>query len=111
MMPSESELSFLCAILLRSPNDAESWQPVCLSEVGPFFLFLFFVPSLYRSFKVPNLQEHEGPHMLLGRKDFYWTQQLRKLNTEEIISDRYEWLRPSLKFCRKCRRWLTSSWF
>lgn len=49
------------------------------ANVGPFFLFLFFVPSLYRSFK-----------------DFYWTQQLRKLSTEEIISDRYEWLRLNM---------------
>merc|ERR1719198_1142826 len=49
------------------------------ANVGPFFLLLFFTPSLYRSFK-----------------DFYWTQQLRKLNTEEIISDRYEWLRLNM---------------
>eukprot|EP00931_Biecheleriopsis_adriatica_P013004 TRINITY_DN114305_c0_g1_i1.p2 TRINITY_DN114305_c0_g1~~TRINITY_DN114305_c0_g1_i1.p2 ORF type:complete len:130 (+),score=37.60 TRINITY_DN114305_c0_g1_i1:79-468(+) len=49
------------------------------ANVGPFFLLLFFTPSIYRSFK-----------------DFYWTRQLRKLNTEEIISDRYEWLRLNM---------------
>eukprot|EP00747_Dinoflagellata_sp_TGD_P163731 gnl/TRDRNA2_/TRDRNA2_182732_c0_seq1.p1 gnl/TRDRNA2_/TRDRNA2_182732_c0~~gnl/TRDRNA2_/TRDRNA2_182732_c0_seq1.p1 ORF type:complete len:111 (+),score=31.67 gnl/TRDRNA2_/TRDRNA2_182732_c0_seq1:160-492(+) len=49
------------------------------ANVGPFFLLLLFTPSIYRSFK-----------------DFYWTRQLRKLNTEEIISDRYEWLRISM---------------
>ncbi|CAE7533426.1 rplW [Symbiodinium necroappetens] len=49
------------------------------ANVGPFFLFLFFAPTFYRSFK-----------------DFYWTQQLRKLSTEEIISDRYEWLRLNM---------------
>merc|ERR1711957_158081 len=49
------------------------------ANVGPFFLLLFFTPTIYRSFK-----------------DFYWTRQLRKLNTEEVISDRYEWLRTSM---------------
>merc|ERR1719491_2039793 len=49
------------------------------ANVGPFFLLLIFTPTLYRSFK-----------------DFYWTRQLRTLNTEEIISDRYEWLRMSM---------------
>ena len=49
------------------------------ANVGPFFLMLFITPTLYRSFK-----------------DWYWTRQLRKLNTEEIISDRYEWLRLSM---------------
>mmetsp|Transcript_92467 Transcript_92467/g.261212 ORF Transcript_92467/g.261212 Transcript_92467/m.261212 type:complete len:123 (+) Transcript_92467:118-486(+) len=49
------------------------WQR---ANVGPFFLLLFCTPTIYRSFK-----------------DFYWTRELRKLNTEEIISDRYEWLR------------------
>merc|ERR1740115_420854 len=49
------------------------------ANVGPFFLLLVFTPTLYRSFK-----------------DFYWTRQLRKLNTEEIIADRYEWLRLSM---------------
>ncbi|CAE8700742.1 unnamed protein product [Polarella glacialis] len=49
------------------------------ANVGPFFLLLFFTPTLYRS-----------------AKDFYWTRQLRKLNTEEIISDRYDWLRLSM---------------
>merc|ERR1719400_2870180 len=52
------------------------WQK---ANVGPFFLALFFTPTIYRSCK-----------------DFYWTRQLRKLNTEEIISDRYEWLRMSM---------------
>merc|ERR1712194_947823 len=49
------------------------------ANVGPFFLLLFFTPTIYRSFK-----------------DFYWTRQLRKLNTEEIISDRYDWLKTSM---------------
>eukprot|EP00930_Biecheleria_cincta_P016754 TRINITY_DN1351_c0_g1_i2.p1 TRINITY_DN1351_c0_g1~~TRINITY_DN1351_c0_g1_i2.p1 ORF type:complete len:148 (-),score=34.94 TRINITY_DN1351_c0_g1_i2:110-511(-) len=49
------------------------------ANVGPFFLLLFFTPTIYRSFK-----------------DFYWTRQLRKLSTEEIISDRYEWLRLNM---------------
>merc|ERR1711939_1020057 len=49
------------------------------ANVGPVFLFLFFVPTLYQSFK-----------------DAYWTRQLRKLDTSEVISDRYEWLRLSM---------------
>mmetsp|Transcript_113649 Transcript_113649/g.222879 ORF Transcript_113649/g.222879 Transcript_113649/m.222879 type:complete len:134 (-) Transcript_113649:89-490(-) len=52
------------------------WQK---ANVGPFFILLFFTPSIYRSFK-----------------DWYWTRQLRKLNTEEIISDRYEWLKLNM---------------
>merc|ERR1712014_372236 len=49
------------------------------ANVGPFFLLLLFTPTIYRSCK-----------------DMYWTRQLRKLNTEEVISDRYEWLRMSM---------------
>merc|ERR550532_1499963 len=49
------------------------------SNLGPFFLLLLFSPTLYRS-----------------AKDAYWTRQLCKLNNEEIISDRYEWLRLSM---------------
>mmetsp|Transcript_48813 Transcript_48813/g.136643 ORF Transcript_48813/g.136643 Transcript_48813/m.136643 type:complete len:132 (+) Transcript_48813:73-468(+) len=49
------------------------------ANVGPFFLLLLFTPTLYRSCK-----------------DFYWTRQLRALNTEEIVSDRYEWLRLNM---------------
>merc|ERR1712119_121962 len=49
------------------------------ANLGPFFLLLFFTPTIYRS-----------------AKDIYWTRALRKLNTEEIISDRYEWLRLSM---------------
>merc|ERR1719375_2111686 len=49
------------------------------ANVGPFFLLLFFTPTIYRSFK-----------------DFYWTRQLAKLNTEEIISDQYEWLKLNM---------------
>lgn len=30
------------------------------SKVGPFFLFLFFAPSLYRSFKEMNWNAAEG---------------------------------------------------
>merc|ERR1719343_374384 len=52
------------------------WQK---ANVGPFFLMLFFTPTIYRSCK-----------------DFYWTRQLRKLNTEEVISDRYQWLKLSM---------------
>merc|ERR1719222_916487 len=49
------------------------------ANVGPFFILLLFTPSIYRSFK-----------------DFYWTGQLKKLNTEEIISDRYDWLKLNM---------------
>merc|ERR1719203_2195606 len=49
------------------------------AHLGPFVLLLVFTPTIYRSIK-----------------DFYWTRQLRKLNTEEIISDRYEWLRVNM---------------
>merc|ERR1719291_1271605 len=52
------------------------WQK---ANLGPFFLLLFFTPTIYRSFK-----------------DFYWTRQLRKLEAEEIISDRYEWLKLNM---------------
>jgi len=52
------------------------WQR---ANVGPFFLLLLFTPTLYR-----------------GMKDMYWTRQMRKLNTEEVIADRYEWLRMSM---------------
>merc|ERR1711972_166147 len=49
------------------------------ANVGPFFLLLLFTPTIYRSCK-----------------DMYWTRQLRRLNTEEVIADRYEWLRMSM---------------
>merc|ERR1719158_280777 len=49
------------------------------AHLGPFVLLLVFTPTIYRSVK-----------------DFYWTRQLKKLNTEEIISDRYEWLRLNM---------------
>merc|ERR1712039_714329 len=49
------------------------------ANVGPFFLLLFFTPTIYRSLK-----------------DFYWTRQLRKLEAEEIISDRYDWLKLNM---------------
>merc|ERR1719230_118261 len=49
------------------------------ANLGPFFILLLLTPTMYRSFK-----------------DFYWTRQLKKLSTEEIISDRYEWLRLSM---------------
>merc|ERR1712083_944733 len=57
-------------------EEKHGWEK---ANLGPFFLLLFFTPTLYRSFK-----------------DFYWTRQLRKLETEEIISDRYEWLRINM---------------
>merc|ERR1712194_915071 len=49
------------------------------ANLGPFFILLFFTPTIYRSFK-----------------DFYWTRQLRKLEAEEIISDRYDWLKLNM---------------
>merc|ERR1711957_62026 len=49
------------------------------ANVGPFFILLFLTPTIYRSCK-----------------DFYWTRQLRAVSTEEIISDRYEWLRLNM---------------
>eukprot|EP00927_Polykrikos_kofoidii_P039960 TRINITY_DN3424_c0_g2_i1.p1 TRINITY_DN3424_c0_g2~~TRINITY_DN3424_c0_g2_i1.p1 ORF type:complete len:131 (-),score=27.37 TRINITY_DN3424_c0_g2_i1:66-458(-) len=49
------------------------------ANVGPFFVLLFITPTLYRS-----------------AKDCYWTRQLRKLDTEELVSDRYEWLRLNM---------------
>mmetsp|Transcript_18460 Transcript_18460/g.39292 ORF Transcript_18460/g.39292 Transcript_18460/m.39292 type:complete len:140 (+) Transcript_18460:54-473(+) len=49
------------------------------ANVGPFFIMLFLTPTIYRSYK-----------------DFYWTGALKKLNTEEIISDRYEWLKLNM---------------
>merc|ERR1712190_500296 len=49
------------------------------ANLGPVLLLLFFTPTIYRSFK-----------------DFYWTRQLRTLNTEEIVSDRYEWLKLNM---------------
>ena len=52
------------------------WQK---ANLGPFFIFLFLAPTVYRS-----------------GKDAYWNRQLRKLNTEEIISDRYDWLRLNM---------------
>merc|ERR1712226_963723 len=52
------------------------WQQ---ANIGPFFLLLLFTPTIYRS-----------------AKDMYWTRQLRRLNTEEVIADRYEWLRMSM---------------
>jgi len=76
----ESVSSFMGQVKGFSPGayfeEKYFWEK---ANVGPFFLLLFFTPSLYRSFK-----------------DFYWTQQLRKLNTEEIISDRYDWLRMNM---------------
>merc|ERR1711935_307395 len=49
------------------------------AHLGTFVLALVFTPTIYRSIK-----------------DFYWTRQLKKLNIEEVISDRYEWLRISM---------------
>eukprot|EP00927_Polykrikos_kofoidii_P039959 TRINITY_DN3424_c0_g1_i1.p1 TRINITY_DN3424_c0_g1~~TRINITY_DN3424_c0_g1_i1.p1 ORF type:complete len:131 (-),score=28.22 TRINITY_DN3424_c0_g1_i1:134-526(-) len=49
------------------------------ANVGPFFVLLFLTPTIYRS-----------------AKDGYWTRQLRKLDTEELVSDRYEWLRLNM---------------
>merc|ERR1712232_799796 len=49
------------------------------ANVGPVFILLFLTPTIYRSVK-----------------DFYWTRQLRKLNTEEVISDRYQWLKMNM---------------
>merc|ERR1719478_1696275 len=49
------------------------------ANIGPFCLLLFFTPTIYRS-----------------TKDAYWTQALKKLNTEEVIADRHEWLRLNM---------------
>jgi len=49
------------------------------ANLGPVFILLLLTPTIYRSVK-----------------DFYWMRQLRKLSTEEIISDRYEWLRLNM---------------
>mmetsp|Transcript_23565 Transcript_23565/g.52196 ORF Transcript_23565/g.52196 Transcript_23565/m.52196 type:complete len:135 (-) Transcript_23565:75-479(-) len=49
------------------------------ANVGPFFLLLLFTPTIYRSVK-----------------DAYWTRQLRRLSVEELVSDRYEWLRLAM---------------
>merc|ERR1719506_118377 len=49
------------------------------AHIGTFVLCLVFTPTIYRSIK-----------------DAYWTRQLKKLNTEEVISDRYEWLRLNM---------------
>eukprot|EP00927_Polykrikos_kofoidii_P070719 TRINITY_DN6711_c0_g1_i4.p2 TRINITY_DN6711_c0_g1~~TRINITY_DN6711_c0_g1_i4.p2 ORF type:complete len:131 (+),score=33.49 TRINITY_DN6711_c0_g1_i4:66-458(+) len=49
------------------------------ANLGPFFVLLFLTPTIYRS-----------------AKDCYWTRQLRKLDTEELVSDRYEWLRLNM---------------
>ncbi|CAE7254311.1 unnamed protein product [Symbiodinium sp. CCMP2592] len=76
------ELAGESAVLVGSFSPSKYFEEKYFWEkanVGPFFLFLFFAPTFYRSFK-----------------DFYWTQQLRKLSTEEIISDRYEWLRLNM---------------
>merc|ERR1719265_42081 len=80
---------FRLALRRLSPlNQVTSFSPATFFEekhfwnkahLGPFVLLLVFTPTLYRSFK-----------------DFYWTSQLRKLNAEEIISDRYEWLRLNM---------------
>jgi len=40
---------------------------------------LLFSPVLYRS-----------------AKELYWTRQLRKLNRQEIVADRYEWLHEQM---------------
>ena len=63
--------------MVRSPatffEEKHFWSK---ANLGPLFVLLLLTPTMYRSFK-----------------DFYWTRQLKKLSTEEIISDRYEWLR------------------
>ncbi|CAE7753126.1 unnamed protein product [Symbiodinium pilosum] len=82
IMPPERNCVFHGALQVTSFSPGKYFEEKYFWEkanVGPFFLFLFFAPSLYRSFK-----------------DYYWTQQLRKLSTEEIISDRYEWLRLNM---------------
>ena len=66
------------------------------AKVGPFFLLLFFTPTLYRSFKA-KIGGHGVSATANDPQDFYWTQQLRKLSTEEVISDRYDWLRQHLR--------------
>merc|ERR1719469_1311111 len=85
---SGSQVQSLTSSVRGAAENARSFSPGAFFEekyfwekanVGPFFLLLLFTPTMYRSCK-----------------DFYWTRQLRKLNTEEVISDRYEWLRMSM---------------
>merc|ERR1712224_660007 len=49
------------------------------ANVGPFFLLLAFTPFIYRK-----------------AKDAYWTMAMRSLNNQELISDRYDWLRVNM---------------
>ena len=46
----------------------------CMDK-GMYFLLLVFFPVIYR-----------------GVKDMWWTQSMRKLNIQEILNDRFEWL-------------------
>ena len=49
------------------------------ANIGPFFLCVLATPIVYSSVK-----------------SWYWTRQLRKLSTREIISDRFTWLHRSM---------------
>ena len=49
------------------------------ANVGPFFLLLAFTPFIYRK-----------------AKDAYWTVTMRSLNNQELINDRYDWLRTNM---------------
>ena len=49
------------------------------TDLGPFLLALLVAPTVYR-----------------GMKDMYWTSAMYRLNQQETIADRYEWLRQEM---------------
>merc|ERR1719421_1982970 len=49
------------------------------ANVGPFFTCLLLTPFIYTSVK-----------------DLYWTREMRKLNTAELIEERREWLHKEM---------------
>mmetsp|Transcript_55130 Transcript_55130/g.102092 ORF Transcript_55130/g.102092 Transcript_55130/m.102092 type:complete len:132 (+) Transcript_55130:73-468(+) len=84
-MPSSTAIQ---AQVGKAVSEVKAFSPATFFEekyfwskanLGPVFLLLLFSPAIYRSFK-----------------DFYWTGALRKLNAEEVIADRYEWLRLAM---------------
>lgn len=49
------------------------------ANIGPFFTGLLLFPLFYTA-----------------TKDAYWTRQMRQVNTAEIVSERFEWLRKEM---------------
>merc|ERR1719408_197844 len=49
------------------------------ANIGPFFTGLLLLPIFYTA-----------------AKDMYWTRQMRQVNTAEIVSERFEWLRKEM---------------